>query len=156
MYKNKLDAFFMPKRKALYNQYKLTSELHEVANQYMDVFEKHDTLFQPLAAPSIRILAALDLRGLTPVFNTEVEAKAIRVPITENHRAMIKSTNGPDVMKTIENSLIAQIIISTQAMPSSKGLSQKPKLASWVEKPPLATVDMAWQTASNRLMPPIQ
>ena len=104
----------MPKRKALYNQYKLTSELHEVANQYMDVFEKHDTLFQPLAAPSIRILAALDLRGLTPVFNTEVEAKAIRVPITENHRAMIKSTNGPDVMKTIENSLIEQIIISTQ------------------------------------------
>ena len=44
----------------------------------------------------------------------------------------------------------------TVAMASSIALSQKPKPASWVEKPAVATVESAWQTASNGLMPPAQ
>ncbi len=46
--------------------------------------------------------------------------------------------------------------IFTYQNQAANPLITNPKLASWVENPPLATVDIAWQTASNKLMPPIQ
>ena len=36
------------------------------------------------------------------------------------------------------------------------GLSKKPMLASWVEKPPMATVEKAWQIASKGVIPASQ
>ena len=46
--------------------------------------------------------------------------------------------------------------MKTIATASMAALSKKPRLASWVEKPPMATVEKLWQTASNRDMPAIQ
>ena len=37
---------------------------------------------------------------------------------------------------------------------SSSGESKKPKLASWLEKPPRETVLKAWMRASSQPMPP--
>jgi len=36
------------------------------------------------------------------------------------------------------------------------GLSKKPMLASWVEKPPTDRVEKEWQMASNIVIPAIQ
>jgi hypothetical protein len=47
----------------------------------------------------------------------------------------------------------APTIMKNTAAHRMRGSSKKPKDLSWVEKPPVATVVMAWFTASNRLMP---
>ena len=43
--------------------------------------------------------------------------------------------------------------MNTIATPSTAGLSKYPRLASWVEKPPIATVEKLCATASNHSMP---
>jgi hypothetical protein len=44
--------------------------------------------------------------------------------------------------------------MKTIAIASISGLSNHAMLASWVEKPPVPSVAKAWQTASNKVMPP--
>ena len=48
------------------------------------------------------------------------------------------------------------ITMKTIATPSMAGESKKPKLASWLLKPPSARVVMACTTASIKSMPAIQ
>ena len=52
--------------------------------------------------------------------------------------------------------LTAEITINTVQISKIVLLSKYPMLASWVENPPIATVENAWQIASKTVMPAAQ
>ena len=52
--------------------------------------------------------------------------------------------------------LMPAIVMKAIATDSTARESKKPRLESCVEKPPMATVEKAWQIASNTPMPATQ
>lgn len=100
-------------RTELFKRLNLNEDLWHVANQYITLQNKQEKQ-QPLVEQAIRILSELELKGLKPVFDPDVEVAEMKVSIGARERAEILEHTGADAVKLLEQALINHIIMTTQ------------------------------------------